>query len=294
VGLGKTHLIQAVGNAILRQKPRSKVFYFSSETFTNSLMEAIQQRRTKELREKFRGVDVLIVDDIQFIAGRESTQEEFFHTFNDLYGKRKQVILSSDREPSQIARLEERLKSRFAGGMIADIQPPDLDMREAILISKIRRQNLDIPEEVIRYLARSVASNVRDLEGSLLRIVTQAKINNSSLSIELAKSFLDQRRSRALVQMSPKEVIDIVCTHFNLRHSDLRGTTRLAKVVLPRQIVMYLLRTDLGIQYEGIARELGGRDHSTIIHGVEKIEQNVEKSAEIRGLVADIRAKLYV
>jgi chromosomal replication initiator protein len=294
VGLGKTHLIQGVGNELLRKNPKIKIYYASSESFTNSLMEAIQQRKTKEMRDKFRSVDVLIIDDIQFIAGRESTQEEFFHTFNDLHGKGKQVILSSDREPSQIAKLEDRLKSRFAGGMIADIQPPDTEMREAILVSKIHRQNLDIPEDVIRYLARSIATNVRDLEGSLLRIVTQAKVSNSTLSLELAKSFIDQRSNRSLAaKVAPKEVIDLVCTYFNLRQSDLKGTTRIAKVVLPRQITMYLLRTDLGIQYESIAKELGGRDHSTVMHGVEKIEQSVEKSDEIRGLVADIRAKLY-
>ncbi len=294
VGLGKTHLIQAVGHEIIRRSSGSKVYYSSSETFTNNLMEAIQQRKTKELREKFRSVDVLIIDDIQFIAGRESTQEEFFHTFNDLFGKGKQIILSSDREPSQIAKLEDRLRSRFSGGMIADIQPPDADMRQAILISKIRRQNLEIPEEVVRYLANSISTNVRDLEGSLLRLVTQARVNNSELSLELAKSFIDQRRGRNLAaKVAPKEVIDTVCNYFNLRQTDLRGTSRVAKVVLPRQITMYLLRTDLGIQYENIARELGGRDHSTVMHGVEKIETNVEKSDKIRGLVADIRAKLY-
>lgn len=294
VGLGKTHLIHAVGHELLTKNQRVKVFYCSSETFTNYLMEAIQQRRTKEFRERFRSVDVLIVDDIQFIAGRESTQEEFFHTFNDLFGKGKQIILSSDREPSQIAKLEDRLKSRFEGGMIADIQPPDTDMREAILISKMKRQNLDIPEEVIRYLASSISTNVRDLEGSLLRLVTQTKINNSALSLEIAKSFIDKRSNRGLaVKVAPKEVIDTVCNYFNLRHTDLKGNSRLAKYVLPRQITMYLLRTDLGIQYENIAKELGGRDHSTIMHGVEKIGNTVEKSDKIRGLVADIRAKLY-
>lgn len=294
VGLGKTHLIQAVGHEMVRRVPKAKVFYASSEGFTNGLMEAIQQRKTKEFRDKFRSVDLLIVDDIQFIAGRESTQEEFFHTFNDLFAKGKQIILSSDREPSQIAKLEDRLRSRFSGGMIADVQPPDSDMREAILISKIRRQNLNIPEEVIRYLAASISTNIRDLEGSLLRLVTQAKMNNSNLSIELAKSFIDQRNNQTLAaKVAPKEVIETVCTYFNLRLADLKGSSRLAKFVLPRQIAMYLLRKDLGIQYESIAKELGNRDHSTVMHGVEKIGETVEKSDKIRGLVADIRSKLY-
>lgn len=294
VGLGKTHLLQAIGHELLRRNPKTKVYYASSETFTNSLMEAIQQRRTKEFRQKFRNVDILVVDDIQFIAGRETTQEEFFHTFNDLYAKGAQVVLSSDREPSQIAKLEDRLKSRFVGGMIADVQPPDTDMREAILLSKIRRQNLSIPDEVVRYLANSVSTNVRDLEGSLLRLVTQAKFNNSDLSLEIAKSFIDQRSNRTLAaKVSPKQVVDIVCTYFNLRQSDLKGSSRQAKYVLPRQITMYLLRQDLGVQYEHIAKELGGRDHSTVMHGVEKIGSSVEKSDKVRGLVADIRAKLY-
>lgn len=294
VGLGKTHLMQAIGQELISKDVKIKVYYCSSETFTNNLMEAIQLRRTKEFRERFRSVDVLIIDDIQFIAGRESTQEEFFHTFNDLFSKGKQVILSSDREPSQIAKLEDRLRSRFEGGMIADIQPPDTDMREAILISKMKRQNLDIPEEVIRYLASSISTNVRDLEGSLLRLVTQTKVNQTEISLEIAKSFIDKRSNRGLaVKVAPKEVIDTVCNYFNLRQTDLKGSSRMAKFVLPRQITMYLLRTDLGIQYENIAKELGGRDHSTIMHGVDKIGETVEKSDKIRGLVADIRAKLY-
>ncbi len=294
VGLGKTHLMHAIGHAAINKNPKTKVLYSTSESFTNSMIEAIQTRTTKEFRTKYRGLDILIVDDIQFIAGRETTQEEFFHTFNDLYGSGKQVIISSDRPPAAISKLEERLKSRFEGGMIADIQAPDLDMKEAILLSKVRQRGLDIPEEVLHYLAQSASTSIRDLEGSLTRLVTQAEINNTSLSVELAKSFIDERQNRSLSgKSSPKEVLDIICEYFNLRQSDIKGSGRTAKLVLPRQITMYLLRKDLGLQYENIAEFLGGRDHSTVMHGVEKIDSNVEKSDKVRGLVADIRSKLH-
>jgi chromosomal replication initiator protein len=294
VGLGKTHLMQAVGHEAVTKNPKIKVLYCTSESFTNGMIEAIQNRRTGEFRAKYRNVDILIIDDIQFIAGRESTQEEFFHTFNELYAKGKQIILSSDRPPEAIAKLEERLRSRFEGGMIADIQPPDTDMREAILISKVKRLNLNIPKEVISYLAKMVSSSVRDLEGALVRLVTQAKINNSNLSLELAKSFIEQRKSRNLNgKINPKEVLEKVCSYFNLKQSDIKGTSRLAKIVLPRQITMYLLRKELGMQLEAIAEFLGGRDHTTVMHGVEKINKTVEKDGKLRGLVEDIRAKLY-
>jgi chromosomal replication initiator protein len=294
VGLGKTHLMHSIGHEALKKNIKLKTLYCTSESFTNEMIEAIQNRRTKEFRSKYRGVDILIIDDIQFIAGRETTQEEFFHTFNELYNNGKQIILSSDRPPSDIAKLEERLRSRFEGGMIADIQQPDVDMREAILLSKIRRQNLDIPQEVLHYLAQSVSSSIRDLEGTLLRIVTQAKINNSSVSLELARSFITQRLERTTItKATPKEVLDLICSYFNIRHADIKGTSRVSKYVLPRQLTMYILRNDLGLQFENIADLLGKKDHTTVMHGVDKIATNVEKSDKLRGLVADIRAKLY-
>lgn len=294
VGLGKTHLMHAIGKGAVNTNPKIKVLYSTSESFTNNMIEAIQTRSTKEFRNKYRTLDILIIDDIQFIAGRETTQEEFFHTFNELYGNGKQVIISSDRPPAAISKLEERLKSRFEGGMIADIQAPDLDMKEAILLSKVRQRGLDIPEEVLHYLAQNGSSSIRDLEGSLTRLVTQARINNTSLSVELAKSFIDQRQNRSLTdKASPKEILETICDYFNLRQADLKGSGRSAKFVLPRQITMYLLRKDLGLQYENIADLLGGRDHSTIMYGVEKIDNNVENSDKLRGLVADIRAKLH-
>lgn len=294
VGLGKTHLMHSIGQHALKQRDKLRVLYCTSEAFTNEMIEAIQNRRTKEFRTKYRGADILIIDDIQFIAGRETTQEEFFHTFNDLYANGKQIILSSDRPPADISKLEERLRSRFEGGMIADIQQPDVDMREAILLSKIRRQNLDIPQEVIHYLAQTVSSSVRDLEGTLLRIVTQAEINQTSVSLELAKNFIVQKQGRGLgTKLSPKEVLDLICNYFNIRQSDIKGASRLAKLVLPRQVTMYLLRKDLGLQFESIAQLLGKKDHTTVMYGVEKIDKSVEKSEKLRGLVEDIRSKLY-
>lgn len=294
VGLGKTHLMQASGHAAIQRNSKTKVLYCTSESFTNSMIEAIQNRTTKEFRNKYRGVDILIIDDIQFIAGRETTQEEFFHTFNDLYASGKQIILSSDRPPAEIAKLESRLRSRFEGGMIADIQAPDADMREAILLSKIERQKLDIPPEVVHFIAQNISSSVRDLEGSLLRLVASAQIIGAKITLELAKNYLTHKQARNLVgKKTPREVLETVCNYFNVKQNDIKGTSRLARYVLPRQITMYLLRAELGLQLEAVANFLGGRDHTTVMHGVDKIEKDVDKSEKVKTLITEIKAKLY-
>lgn len=295
VGVGKTHLMQAIGIEILRKHTGKKVLYCTSETFTNEMIEAIRNKGTNSFRAKFRGVDVLLIDDIQFIAGRETTQEEFFHTFNDLHGSGKQIVMTSDRPPKDISKLEERLRSRFEGGMIADIQIPDVDMREAILKSKSAAQNLVVPDEVIRYLAENIVSSVRDLEGSLIRVITAAQITHQNLNVDFAKTII----SGASIILSkknnvtPKSLIKTVCNYFEIKEKDLLGKGRSSHLVVPRQIAMYMLREEMGLKLLKVAEELGKKDHTTIMHGVEKVKKEAENSTELRGQLADIKDLLY-
>lgn len=294
VGVGKTHLMQAVGQNIIKDF-NYKVLYCTSEAFTNEMIESIQEKRNSSFRNKYRGVDVLLIDDIQFIAGRETTQEEFFHTFNELHGKGKQIIMTSDRPPKDIAKLEARLRSRFEGGMIADIQTPDIDMRQAILLSKARQQNLNLPPEIITFLATNITSSIRDLEGSLIRVVTQAQISGQPLTLDLAKSVIGVNPSspnRPKV-INPQKVVDVICTYFSVKPTDLKGASRQATLVLPRQVTMYLLRIDFNMQFMRIADILGRGDHTTVMHGVDKIKKNVENDTSLRELIEDIRTQLW-
>ncbi len=293
VGVGKTHLMQAIGYEVNRNF-NFKVLYCTSEAFTNEMIEAIQEKRNSSFRNKYRGVDVLLIDDIQFIAGRETTQEEFFHTFNELHGKGKQIIMTSDRPPKDIAKLEDRLRSRFEGGMIADIQAPDIDMRQAILLSKCRQQNIALPPEVINYLATNVTSSIRDLEGSLTRLATQAQITNQPISLELAQKVVGVNLLTPSpgYLANPKKVIEVVCEYFALKPTELKSASRQAQLVLPRQLTMYLLRVDFKLQLTRVAEILNRKDHTTIIHGVDKIQKGVDNNTEVRGLIEDIRSRL--
>lgn len=295
VGVGKTHLMQSIGIEILRKHHGKKVLYCTSETFMNEMIEAIRNKGTNSFRAKFRGVDVLLIDDIQFIAGRDTTQEEFFHTFNDLHGSGKQIVMTSDRPPKDIAKLEERLRSRFEGGMMADIQIPDVDMREAILKSKAAAQNLAVGGGVMRYLAENIVSSVRDLEGSLLRVITAAQITHNELTVDFAKTIISGASlvmsKRAAI--SPRTLIKTVCGYFDLKEKDLLGKGRSAYLVTPRQIAMYIMREELGLKYLRVAEELGKKDHTTIMHGVEKVRTESEKNSELRGQIADIKDILY-
>lgn len=294
VGVGKTHLMQAVGHEILRNQPDRSIVYCTGEAFTNEMIEAIQNRRTSSFRAKYREVDLLLIDDIQFIAGRDSTQEEFFHTFNALHGAGRQVVMTSDRPPKEIAKLEERLRSRFEWGMIADIQPPDKDMRVAILSFKCRELGIELPFEVANLLAEEVSS-VRDLEGALMRIVTTAQLTNEPITLELAQKVLGvsaaEKKGRKAI--NPKEVLDMVAEEFALKVSDLRGDRRYKEVVLPRQISMYLLRNDFSLPLMRVAEMLGGRDHTTIMHGVDKCARLLEEDPGLKERVEAIRDKLY-
>lgn len=291
VGVGKTHLMQAIGNAFLSKQKNAKILYCTSEVFTNELIESIQKRNTPYFRNRFRRIDLLLIDDIQFIAGRESTQEEFFHTFNALYSSGKQIVLTSDRPPSEIKKLEERLKSRFEGGMIADIQNPDIDLREAILTSKCELQGQMVPLEVLRYIAQSSYGSVRDLEGCLVRITTRSKISNEPISVELAKKVIGS----VAVETKPasaKKVMELVANFFGIKVADLKSGNRQSRYVQPRQICMYLLRRDLGLPLERIAELLGKKDHTTVLHGVDKVEKNVVNSVQLSEWLRQIRSHL--
>lgn len=291
VGVGKTHLMQAIGHEILKTHPKLSVLYCTGEAFTNEMIAAIQTKRTQGFRSKFRGIDVLLIDDISFIAGRDTTQEEFFHTFNDLHSGGKQIVMTSDRPPKDIAKLEMRVRSRFEWGMLADIQPPDTDMREAILLSKCKQQNLNLSSEVLHFLAENVTSSIRDLEGSLTRLVTTATMLGKPLDLNLARQAVGPSSSSINTpkRLAPKEIIETVCDYYSVKITDIKSHRRNAEIARPRQVIMYLLRTELGLQFMSIAKLLGGRDHTTIIHGVERIKKEVDNSGLVSGQIGEIK-----
>lgn len=290
VGLGKTHLLQAIGN--MCHQRGMHVLYVSSEEFTNDLINAIRTHTTQAFRAKYRRIDVMLVDDIQFIAGKESTQEEFFHTFNTLHGQDKQIVISSDRPPKALITLEERLCSRFEWGLIADIQPPDLETRQAILRAKAERSGIDMPNEIVELIARKVQSNIRELEGALTRVAAFAELSGLPLTpqmVEVALSDLLPHRS----EIKPEEVIRQVAEAFNIPVERLIGRDRSRQVALPRQIAMYLLREEANISLPQIGEALGGRDHTTVMYGHEKIADMLERDDRIRRQVLDIRERIY-
>lgn len=277
-GLGKTHLIQAIGNEIrLRHKNQIHVKYVSSEKFTNDIIWAIRNKRTEDVKKVYRNVDVLIVDDIQFIGGKEKTEEEFFHTFNALHENNKQIIISSDRPPRAIPILEERLRSRFEGGMIADISQPDFETRMAILKVKTQEMTETVPDEIISLIARLVQKNIRELEGALNRIIFQAK-QKGGFDLGQAEKLLAEMITRDNVNITPTQVIKAVASFYEISPTDLLGRSRKKEVVEPRQIAIYLLREMLNMSYPYIAEKMGKRDHTTAIYSYEKISRIIEKN----------------
>jgi len=290
VGLGKTHLLFAIGNAAIQK--RLQVLYVSSEEFTNDLINSIRTHNTPAFRERYRRMDVLLIDDIQFIAGKESTQEEFFHTFNALHAANKQIVVSSDRPPKAMVTLEERLRSRFEWGLAADIQPPDFETRLAILRSKAERAGRAVPHDILEMIARQVQSNIRELEGALTRVLAYSDLTNQSLSINLVQSAL----SDLLPQQSdlkPRQIIDVVAKSYGIPSEKLLSRGRTAEVALPRQVAMYLLREEAGLSLPQIGHELGGRDHTTVMYGCEKMAEQIETNDALRRQVIQIREKLY-
>ena len=290
VGLGKTHLLFAVGNACRQNGLR--VLYVSSEEFTNDLINAIRSHTTNAFREKYRRTDVLLIDDIQFIAGKESTQEEFFHTFNTLHGQEKQLVISSDRPPKAMVTLEERLRSRFEWGLAADIQPPDLETRVAILRFKAERAGRTLPPELLELIARRVQSNIRELEGALTRVLAYAELRGLPLTHELADTALADMLPRHRT-LTPSRVIETVARSFDLDIAELTGHDRSREVALPRQITMYLIREETDASLPAIGEALGGRDHTTIMYGCKKIADLMERDDGIRRQLISIREQLY-
>jgi chromosomal replication initiator protein len=293
VGLGKTHLLHAVGHAVNREYPDYRVVYATSERFMNEMIKAIRDGTTEDFRDHYRSVDVLLIDDIQFIAGKESTQEEFFHTFNALHDSGKQIVITCDKPPKAMNPLEDRLRSRFEWGLIADIQPPDLETRIAILRSKAELQDLPVPQDVIQYLARRVPSNIRELEGSLNRIIAYASLNERQLSVDLAAAALDSLSGPRRAQLTPQSIIACVAKYFNLPMDDMTGKSRDKSIVVPRQISMYLVREETSASLEHIGQLLGGRDHTTVMHGWDKISAAVQEDHQLRNDVLAIRSMLY-
>lgn len=283
VGLGKTHLMHAIGHYILSQSPETKVVYVSSEKFTNELINSIREYRNEEFRNKYRNIDVLLVDDIQFIAGKEGTQEEFFHTFNALYEANKQIIISSDRPPKDIPTLEDRLRSRFEWGLIADIQAPDLETRIAILRKKAKMENIKVSDGVMQYIATMIQSNIRELEGALIRVVAYSSLTNEDITVELAKEAL----KNILSSKKPKEItVDLikeeVSNTYKIKMEDFDSKKRTRAIAYPRQIAMYLTRELTDLSLPKIGDEFGGRDHTTVIHACDKISTEISQDIETK------------
>lgn len=291
VGLGKTHLLNAIGNSA-KQRGYSMI-YCSSEQFTNELISSIRNHNTEKFRDKYREVDVLLIDDIQFIGGKESTQEEFFHTFNHLHASGKQVVLSSDRPPKALATLEERLRSRFEGGLQTDIAQPDFETRVAILQSKANRMGVPVPYEVLMLVAERVDSNIRELEGALNRLFMQARLTGTEVTPEFARMVLEDLAPQR-VACAPEQVVRIVADYFSLQYEDLTGRKRTKDVASARQIAMYLLRQENDMSLPAIGEQLGGRDHSTVRYGVERIMEELDQNESLRQTIMALRDKMYV
>lgn len=294
VGLGKTHLMQAVGNEILKISPAKKIIYATCEQFVNEFIKAISKNNLEVFKDKYRKIDVLLVDDVQFLAGKDRTQEEFFHTFNALHQENKQIILSSDRPPKSIATLKDRLISRFEWGMIADIAPPDLETRMAILEQKAQEKNFQIKKEISRYIATNIQNNIRELEGALNKIIAFSQLNNQTLTLEDAQKILSSsRRFQKKGAITAKQLLQIVSEFYDIKLDQLTGGCRKKKLTTPRQIAMYLMRKENNFSFPTIGQEIGGRDHSTAMHACVKIEREIEINDSLRQDIELIKQRLY-
>ena len=294
VGLGKTHLIHAIGNEIIKNNKKFKVSYYSSEKFMNELVNCIRYGKMEEFRTKFRNMDVLLIDDIQFIAGKERTQEEFFHTFNALYESHKQIIVTSDKFPKEIPGLEERLRSRFEWGLIADIQAPDVETKLAIVKIKADQNNIKITDEIAYFLANSITSNIRELEGLLIRIGAFSSLTSTPIDITMAKSVLKDVLIEKNKEITVEEIQKTVANYFNTKISDIKSSKRHKSLVLPRQISMYITRKLTDLSYPEIGANFGGKDHSTIIYAIKKIEKLIDKDVHIKVTVDKLMSTIEV
>jgi chromosomal replication initiator protein len=292
VGIGKTHLIQAVGNVIAAREPGAKVLYISTEQFVQEFVDALRFRKTADFASYYRTADVLIVDDVQFIAGKEKMQEEFFHTFNALHQANKQIIISSDKPPKEIPTLEDRLRSRFAGGMSIDMQTPEYETRCAIVLAKAQNHNVNLPQDVVEYLANNARTNIRELEGALNQLLAFCEMRGLDPTLSIASSLLSVSKVRPK-HLSAKQIIERTARHFQIPMDDILGPKRDKDIVMPRQIAMYMLRSELHLSFPKIAHELGRKDHTTAIHSVEKIEKESRLDASVRLAISEIKEHLY-
>ena len=292
VGIGKTHLIQAVGNAILARNQNARIVYISSEQFVQEFIDAVRFKKNTDFAGYYRSADVLIVDDIQFIAGREKTQEEFFHTFNALHQANKQIIISGDKPPKDIPTLEERLRSRFAWGMSIDMQVPDFETRCAIIQTKALTHNITLSQPVVEYLATNIQTNIRELEGALNQLLAFCEVRGIEPELAVASGLLGSSRNRPK-HISAKQIVERTAKYFEIQLSDILGPKRDKDIVMPRQVAMYILRSELHLSFPKIARELGRKDHTTAIHSVDKIEKESAFDSEIRNAISDIKERLY-
>ena len=295
VGLGKTHLMQGLGHAIIDARPDTKVLYVTSETFTNEYIQAVKEGKGHVFKDKYRNVDVLLVDDIQFISGKEGTQEAFFHTFNELHQQNRQIVISSDRPPKAIQALEARLLSRFEWGMIADIMNPDYETRVAILEAKCKDRNYNMDPEIISYIANTIVNNVRELEGGLNKIIAYHHLNNTQPTPESVKNILSTISASMHKQaLTAKTIISIISEFYDITTAEILGSSREKRLVIPRQISMYLMREELKSSFPSIGQEIGGRDHTTAMHAYDKIKKVLKKDDKIRQNIEILKQKLYM
>ncbi len=291
-GVGKTHLMFAISSAVAKKTPGAKILYVTSEDFISSFINAVS--KGEKFTDKYRKVDVLLVDDMQFIAGKEKTQEEFFHTFNALHQTNKQIVLCSDRPPKAIATLEERLRSRFEWGMVADIQLPDFETRVAIINNKARNKNLIIPDDVAEFIAQSIETNIRELEGGLNKVIAHCDVHGVPISIEIAEEVLGKSAQKNSKKPNPKLIIEKTAAHFDLRVTDIMSPKRDREIVVPRQVAMYIMREEYNISFQIIARSLGKKDHTTVIHGVKKIGELSRVDESLGHEIKAIKQKLII
>jgi chromosomal replication initiator protein len=294
VGLGKTHLMHAIGNSIKNRDPGKQILYITCETFTNHFIDVVQNGGSKEFKEKYRGLDVMLMDDVQFLGKKEQTQEEFFHTFNALYQDNKQIVLTSDRQPKEIPMLEDRLRSRFESGMIADIGRPDVETRMAIIGKKLDGKGEKLPRKIIEYIAENVHHSNRELEGAVNRLIAHKEFHGEKITLEIAEQVLGEILTENEKRLSPDKVIEEVIDFFEVKKKDLLGKRRFKELVLPRQLTMYLLRHELNLSFPQIADVLNKKDHTTIIHGCEKIEKKLQKDKRLKKEFDIVKEKIYI
>ncbi|GFO62244.1 chromosomal replication initiator protein DnaA [Geomonas paludis] len=293
VGLGKTHLVNAIGNQILAKNPKAKICYYSSEKFMNEMINSLRYKKMDEFRNKFRKMDLLLIDDIQFMAGKEATQEEFFHTFNALYESHKQIVVTSDKFPKDIPGLEERLRSRFEWGLIADIQPPGVETKVAILKKKSDMHAVNLPDDVALFLAEGATSNIRELEGMLIRLEAFASLTGKEITLAMAREVMKDIIVEKTRDISVEMIQKMVADHFRIKLSELKSDKRIKTLVVPRQIAIYICRELTKASYPEIGEKFGGKDHSTIIHSVKKIEKQLAADADLKATVEDIKKRLF-